>query len=357
MKKTNVIFGIVAGVLLLAGCASYHPPTVNPYYPGYHARNPETVKKEYKQWEDDQAVRAEKQRVQDSLWTAYSEDMKNRPLYYRQYNFYGDYDWYWNRYPYHRYNTWYHPYGYYPHYPRYGNTWYLGFSYSTQPWFVNTWWADDYLWDRYFWSYPYTTFYSDWYVRPPMFGYGYGGYYNPYWDLYGWNYYPYSSDSHGNNQPQGQRPQNRDQFFPGGIVGPSNPASGPTTIVSGPRGGNSVTPAVIDRSKYRDHRPSNRDNFFPQTTQTTTNNTSGKNGGKNSNNTTPSSVRKAGRSVSSSSGSSSSSSSKTVNRSGSSRRGSPALKGSSGSSGSSSKSSGNSGSSKKSERRPRNRLP
>lgn len=363
MKRINIIFSTIAGILLLTSCSSFHPPTTDPYYPGYHTRNPATVNEEYDEWQVAQEQRAERQRTQDSLWAEYSENMKDRPLYYSQYNFYGDYGWYGNRYPYYRrYSPWHSPYSYRrPYRPWYGNSWSLRFSYSNQPWFVDTWWADDYLWDRYFWSNPYNSWYSGWYVRPPMYGYGYGGYYNPYY-VSDWDYYHSSPGSGSSDQPQTRRPGNRDQFFPSGGGPSSGSASGSATVVSGNNGGRSVTPAVIDRSKYRKDRNSGRDSFFfPSPTQTYQSSTSSNNS-KNTKNSSASKANQGNTSATSSSSSSSGSATKSTatsrstsaTKSTSSKRNTSATKSSSGKS---SQSSGSSSKSKSSDRRPKNRWP
>jgi len=364
MKRTHIILSTIAGILFLTSCSSLHPPSTDPYYPGYHTRNPQAVDREYDEWQVAQEQRAERRRVQDSLWTEYSENMNDRPLYYNQYNYYGDYDWYFNRYPYNRrYSRWHTPYwGNRQYYPWYGHSWSLSFTYSNQPWFVNTWWADDYLWDRYFWSNPYNSWYSGWYVRPPMYGYGYGGYYDPYY-VSDWGYHHNYPGSGSSDQPQTRRPGNRDQFFPSGVGPSSGGSGGSATVVTGNSDGRSVTPAVIDRSKYQKDRKSSRDSFFfPRPTQTYQSTTSSNNSGNSKN----SSASKAGSSNTSATSSNTSSSSRTATKSTATRGSTGATTSTSrkrstsatkSSSGQSSKSSGSSSKSKSSDKRPRNRWP
>lgn len=331
---------ILGFAFILFGCSSTRPPTTNPYYPGYHQRNAEVVSNEYQDWQQEQAIRADQQRVRDSLWNKYYQNMGDRSLFFNQYNYSGQNNWNWYR-PYsRRYSHW-NGYANYRYGYPYGRSWSFGLGYSNQPWFVDTWWANDYLWDRYYWRSPYYSYYDSWNMQPPF--YTAGPFYNPYntWAPYPYSpYYDYGHNYYGHGGgssapvPKDVRPRNRDGFNPG-IVGPGGAANIPgatvgTPIVGRPRDtGNkgSVTPAVIDRSKLGNRRPVDRESFRRPVLRQTDSGKSKSNSGT---------VTRSNRN-------SSSSGSTSVSSSGSSSR-------SSGSASSSSKNSGSSGNS-----RPRNR--
>jgi len=256
LQIKHIVLGL--GALMLVGCGSMHPPTINPYFPGYHARDANEVEDEYQAWEQEQARLEERARIQDSLQAEYDELYRewiaDGNFNFQQYNFYRD------RYPY-----WGHRNRYY--YPRSG--WNFSFRYSNQPWFVDSWWADDYLWDQYFWgsrwsnNYYYHNTYDPFY-NPYFFNSYYTsyGYYDPY---YGYGHYRYPRYYYvvdDNATPSQPRPANRDIFSRGGGSGsatssidnsntfrPINPES---------PGTRSITPAVIDREKTKSSIPLRR---------------------------------------------------------------------------------------------------
>lgn len=251
MKNFTQYSIILIGVGFLVSCGSMHPPTTNPYYPGYHARDAQEVEEEYQDWEEEQAMLEERAQIQDSLRNEYREQYRESILSggmnFNQYNFYG------NRYPfyshnpyYYRSNRWHHPY-----YRRnYRTSFY--FSYSNQPVFVDSWWADDYLWDQYYggWNRYNYNYYSPWY-------YSSGYYYDPWYDYgYGHWYHDYYYVVDGEQQPDSPRPVNRDRFSRSVSSNGSNASIGssPSGRAIGPRPesrGRKLTPAVIDRDRLR----------------------------------------------------------------------------------------------------------
>lgn len=328
----NLVLGF--GALVLIGCGSMHPPTTNPYFPGYHARDAQQVEEEYQGWEQEQARLEERARVRDSLNAEYEdwyrEWLLNGNFSFLQYNFYDD---------------WRPFYGY--HHRRYRpySGWNFNFRYSTQPLFVDTWWADDYLWDQYFWgsrgySYPYYNTYDP-FFNPYYYNSSYTsfGYYNPFYG-YGHHRYPkyyYVIDDE--TTPSGPRPGNRDIFSRGGGgAGSTTPSiNNANTIrpVNPHRPGErSITPAVIDRDKIKAssiplRRPSSRGKISTQSGDSDDNDRD---------------ARPAGRSFSSPKSSSSGGSTSTTS-----------VRSSSGNSGSSESSSSSGDSSKKSKKRPKDR--
>lgn len=253
-----------------------HPPSTDPFYPGYHARSAEEVEEEYEEWTDQQQAEAEQARVQDSLRAVQDSLFRSHmnrnsprdPHVWNQYHFYGDFysdsyrfhpyrSWYSDWYRPYRYSRWHDPYRH--HWRRPYRSWF-SFQYSSAPWYINTWWADDYMWDRYFW---YDHYYYDPFYSGSQFFYSgyYGGYSSPYYDYWYWD------DSRRNvvdrrSSPQVQRPRDRDRFTRG--VNPNQGKSSQVQQSSPSRedirqrmrrsSTNQITPAVIDREnlRYRD---------------------------------------------------------------------------------------------------------
>ncbi len=271
MKRLTYTSVAVLVVAFLSGCGSMHPPSSNPYYAGYHARDAEEVADEYDDWEREQlAKEQELQRedslraVQDSLFRANLDRASgSNPYVHNQYQVYGDL--YTDSYRFRPYHHWYPSWGW--HRPYYRSDWYrpywrrhsglsLSFSYSNMPYYVNTWWADDYMWDRYFW---YDSYYSDPYFSSP---YHYSGYYGSYYSPY----YGYWYDDHSRrvvvdkrSSPQVQRPRNRDGFTRSVSASGTSQSHQTTPQRSDVRervrrsAPANITPAVIDREALQ-HR-------------------------------------------------------------------------------------------------------
>lgn len=259
MKNYRRFAVIMMSSILVVGCGSMRPPTTNPYYPGYHARDAREVNAEYQNWQVEQQEREERTRIQDSLQTQfenqYAETRYNRGNSFQQYNFYsGGSPWAW------RYNRWHRPY--------YGSRNSFSFYYSNQPWFIDSWWADDYLWDQYFWGWNRYTYDPYSYYSP----YYHTGlyYYDPYYDYWYGDQYYYIIDGEGT--PTTRRPRNRDRFT-GNRPGTNTPSSigiGETDAGMVRRPDikeKTITPAVVDREKINTRtlidirRPANRGRF------------------------------------------------------------------------------------------------
>jgi|GEM_PF-2461557 len=277
MKRSLQIVSIFLGLAFLIGCGSMHPPDTDPYFAGYHARSPEEVEEEFHEWKVEQEQRQRRAEIQDSLRAVqdsiYSEYYKEfglqRPHVYNNYNFYGGYNYHrpYYRYPY--YSRWHRPYysswwhrSYYPH--RYRSSGFsFSFSYSNMPWYVNTWWADDYLWDRYFWGDPY---YDYWPYHSGYYPYGYSGYYTgryyrPYYrSWYGDGWHRVVIDEQSSSQTQ--RPRDRERYSrvrdngstPTSPSSVSQPAREDVRERVGQRRSR-ITPSVIDRERIQERYP------------------------------------------------------------------------------------------------------
>lgn len=336
MKKLINFTGFSVIAVLLFGCSSMHPPTTEPYFPGFHARNIEDVEQDYDEWTEKQEIREERAAWQDSLMQRY---YSNTP--HTTYNFYNSYDRFSPRYRYYR-----------PPHRGFSFSWrYSNYPGYYSPWYVDTWWADDYYWDSYYWNtryyYPYNSYYYSHYYHSPY-----------YWRDYNFGHYPYyGGGSGGDEDPMTLRPRNRDAF--GRYIGGSNGTNSSSTYGSSASNSpakpdsRNTTPAVIDRSGFRhldsgeyevnsvEERPVNRGFQHSRYSSDDDNSSSSRSSSSTS--------RSYGRSSSSGSSSSSSGSYGSSGSSSSSSRGS-ASSGSSRSSGSSS-----SGSSSGSRSRNRDR--
>ena len=240
---SNVLkFSAVAiGFIFLASCSSMHPPTTEPYFPGFHSRSADKVEQEYDQWKVQKEVREERAARQDSLMEKYYSE--GYP--YSGYSF-DRYDYYYS--PRHRY------------FNPYPNRYSFGFGYSTYPHYVDPWWAYDNYWDAYYWnswhSYPYNSYYSS-------RNYYYRSYYNSpyYWHDYNYGHYPYyggGGSAGGSDDPGVMRPRNRDsygRFVNGSPMNMPGSTMGKTTLNNTNSAASAddrkTTPAVVDRSRFR----------------------------------------------------------------------------------------------------------
>ncbi len=234
MKKLFKLSVAAVGLIFITNCSSMHPPTTEPYFPGFHARNADKVEQEYDDWRVEQEVRQQRMARQDSLMDNYYS--QGYPHTYDRYDFY-----YSPRYRY-----------LYPHHSRSN----FGFNYSTHPPFVDPWWAYDSYWDSYYWNRRYYDYYDPYFYSRGYYSRSY--YHSPYyWRDYNYGHYPYygGGSGGGSEHPQVLRPRDRDsfgKFVNGRPVGGFSPSAGGT--LNKPHSAadeRKTTPAVIDRSRFR----------------------------------------------------------------------------------------------------------